>query len=750
MFTSVGEEELATLGGPVQSAEERTPHIARFGVFELNVRAAELLRQGTRLKTQEQPLRVLQYLVERAGELVTREDLQTHLWPDGTFVDFEHSLNTAIKKLRQTLGDDADNPRFIETVPRRGYRFIAPVEWVGMQMVKAALEPAASATAATHYATAIASTNRETPSRTKLWLALAVALVLVGALWMYSMRRSSHRTISAPISVKPLTSYPGTEDFGMLSPDGQQVAFVWDEGTNVGGHIYVKQVGSERPLQLTHGDKFADLAPTWSPDGKYIAFQRMALDLNIVDATADIIVMPALGGSERKVATVHMISNLAPCASPNMSWSPDGKTIAFMDRAPVEQNFAIFQLSLDTLERKQLTKAPVASLGDAFPAYSPDGKTLAFVRTTKESADVFSVPSDGGVALQLTSENHVTLMGLAWTQDGKSIVYGGFGIWIVPAEGGKSRQLFQTQTAGSPTIRGDKLVYTVCDWEENIWSAPLGGKQIHGGWRKEFASTHAEEGLRFSPDGNRVAFQSTRTDNFEIWVSDLDGSNPLRLTNYNGPLTGSPRWSPDGQTIAYDSRPDGNADVFVVSSNGGQPKQLTHDASDEVMPSFSHDGKRIYFSSDRTGSWNVYSMPVDGGAVTQVTTSGGFTALESPDGKYLYYAKGVAQPGLWVVPVEGGEEKEVIPNLQPTLYGYWVMVDDGIYFASYEQLSSQTPKSALNFYSFKTQKTTRITALPWPAFSGAPGLEISPDRKRIFVVMVQTHGADLKIADNVH
>jgi Tol biopolymer transport system component/DNA-binding winged helix-turn-helix (wHTH) protein len=737
---------LATLGGPVQSAEERTPHIARFEAFELNVRAAELLRQGTRLKTQEQPLRVLQYLVERAGELVTREDLQTHLWPDGTFVDFEHSLNTAIKKLRQTLGDNADNPRFIETVPRRGYRFIAPVEWVGMQMVKGAPEPMV--------ATNVAPPARTEPSRPRRRLlvggGLLAALVLVGSIWMWSMRKSSHPIISAPISVKPLTTYPGMEDFGMLSPDGQQVAFVWDEGTDSVGHIYVKQLGSERPLQLTHGDKIYDAAPTWSPDGKYIAFQRMEARPDIVDATADIMVMPALGGSERKVATVHMISNLAPCFSPNMSWSPDGKTIAFMDRAPDGQNFAIYQISLDTLERKQLTKAPVASLGDAYPAYSPDGKTLAFVRTTKESADVFSIPAAGGVALQLTRENHVTLMGIAWTQDGKSIVYGGFGMWIVPAEGGKSRQLLQTQTAGSPTIRGDKLVYSTYDFEENIWSAPLDGKQIRGGWRKEFASTHAEEGLRFSPDGKKVAFQSSRTDNFEIWVSDPDGSNPLRLTNYNGPLTGSPRWSPDGQTIAYDSRPDGNADIFMVSANGGQPIQLTHDASDEVMPSFSHDGKRVYFSSDRTGTWNVYSMPVGGGPATQVTTSGGFTAVESPDGKYLYYAKGVTQPGLWVVPVDGGEEKEVIANLEPTLYGYWVMVDDGIYFGAFEQFSSQTPKSALNFYSFKTQKTKRVATLPWSIFSGAPGLEISPDRKRVFVVMAQKHGSDLQIASNVY
>jgi len=536
----------------------------------------------------------------------------------------------------------------------------------------------------------------------------------------------------------------------MISPDGQQLAFAYAEDTNLVTHIFLKQLGTEKPLQLTRGDKVNDSAPTWSPDGKYIAFQRTVFQPDATDPLADIMVMPALGGSERKVTTIHMVSKLSPCFAPNMSWSPDGKTLAFMDLTADGKNFAIYQISMDSLERKQVTKPPVASFGDAFPAYSPDGKTIAFVRTTNVSADVFSIPTEGGVATQLTRENHVTLLGVAWTEDGQSIVYGGFGAWIIPAKGGQSRQLFPTPMASSPTIRGDKMVYSVWNYEENIWSAPLGGRQLRGGWRKEFASTHAEEGLRFSPDGKRVAFQSNRTNSFEIWVSDPDGSNPLQLTNYGGPLTGSPRWSPDGKTIVYDSRPHGNADVFMVSVDGGQPRQLTLDQSDEVMPSYSNDGKRIYFASDRTGTWNVYGMPASGGAATQITTGGGFTAVESPDGKYLYYAKGFAQSGLWRVPVEGGEEVEVLPELQPTLYGYWVMSDDGIYFASYEQYSAQTPKSALNFYSFKTRSTTKIATLPYSVFSGAPGLEISPDRKRVYMVMCQSHGADLNLAENIH
>lgn len=741
-------------------------------MFELNVSAAELLRQGSRLKVQEQPLRVLQYLAEHAGQLVTREELQSHLWPDGTFVDFEHSLNTAIKKLRQVLNDDADNPRFIETVPRRGWRFIAPVEWVGFQVVTpngAAAEGPARETAVVHPAS--------TPWKpgTLIAVTLIVVAIAVGV-WVWVGFRANTATASAPTSVTPLTTYPGSEADGMISPDGQKVVFAWDQG-EVGKerpyHIFVKQIGAESPLPLTSGDGFSDAAPTWSPDGAYIAFARTKLPLDLNDPTGEIMIMPALGGSVRTLTTVHLVSKLGSQSGanmgPNISWSPDGKDIVFSDRTPDGQHFAIFKLSMETLQRTQITDPPVSMMGDSFPAYSPDGKTLAFVRTTKESADVYSQPVSRGTPTRISNENHVVVIGLTWTADGKSLIYGGFGVWEVPAKGGKSVQLFPATMAGGPNVRGNRLVYSDILWEENIWSTSLEGirqrsasspgkksekelaaSDLAENWHKEFASTRAEEGLRFSPDGSRVAFQSTRTGNFEIWVSNPDGSNPVRLTTYNGPLTGSPRWSPDGKWITYDSRPDGNSDIFIVSPNGGLPKQLTHDATDEVMPSFSHDGQRIYFGWDRDGMWNIYSMPVTGGTPKQVTKNGGFTAVESPDGSYVYYAKGPAQPGLWRVPVDGGEEVEVIPDLQPSLYGYWVATKDGIYYAGYDQFTAEFTRSSLHFYSFKTGKSERVATLPLPIFCGAPGMEISPDGKKLYLVMIRNQGADLKLAENIH
>lgn len=730
--------------GSSRPGDAKSSRIAYFGQFEFHERAGELLRRGLKVKVQDQPLRVLLYLLENAGEIVTRDELRSHLWPDGTFVDFEHSLNTAIKKLRQVLGDDAENARFIETLPRRGYRFIAPVEWSDGTTPGIARPKVVEIPAAGH--------DRRSRSSYKT-LGIAVGLLALLAVATLLWRTGSAPTAPArSMSVTPLTTYPGNEEFGVLSPDGERLLFSWDENSTTSSHIYVKQLGTEEPLQLTKGKQF-DFAPIWSPDGRYIAFMR-GDNFMSPESMASLFVVPALGGAERQLTTVHVLSRLGPQQCPNIAWSPDGKTLAFSDRTAPGNNFGIFLLSLDTLERKQFTSAPETALGDSYPSFSPDGKTLAFIRTTKESADVFTVPVSGGTPTQITNEKHITLLGLAWTEDGKEIVYGGFGMWAVPAKGGASRTILPVRFASSISIHGNKLVFSQHEYEENIWKVGLAGAQARELPTKAFESTRADEGPRYSPDGKRVAFQSTRSGNYEIWVSDADGSRPLQLTKYEGPLTGSPRWSPDGQRIIYDSRPNGNADIFVINANGGNPQQLTTDRSDEVMPSYSRDGRWIYFASDRGGSWNVWKMPSIGGPATQVTKLGGFTPIESSDGKYIYYAKSFSDCGIWRVPVQGGAEEAVIDDLPPGMYGYWTLMKDGIYYVAAEYSASvdmpnmAPPVAILNFYSFSTRKKSKLISLQGSPFTGAPGLEITPDRKHALVVMAQGHGSDLEMVEN--
>src|SRR5262249_39617779 len=150
-----------------------------------------------------------------------------------------------------------------------------------------------------------------------------------------------------------------------------------------------------------------------------------------------------------------------------------------------------------------------------------------------------------------------------------------------------------------------------------------------------------------------------------LWVIDADGSHAMELFSRAGAASGDPCWSPDGQRIAFDSNAEGNADIYVIQANGGKPIRLTTDSADDDDPNWSRDGNWIYFASNRTGRPETWKVPTRGGEAVQVTRNGGGRALESPDRKSLYYTKGhiPTATGLWNMPVNGGEESRVLPSV---------------------------------------------------------------------------------------
>jgi Tol biopolymer transport system component len=246
---------------------------------------------------------------------------------------------------------------------------------------------------------------------------------------------------------------------------------------------------------------------------------------------------------------------------------------------------------------------------------------------------------------------------------------------------------------------------------------------------------------QYSPDGRRIVFASDRSGSTEIWVCESDGSNPLQLTSFGGPLAGTPRWSPDGRQIAFDARPGGRAAIYVVSVQGGRPRRLTTGASNDVTPSWSRDGKWIYFASDRTGSWQAWRMPAEGGQAVQVTKKGGLAAFESPDGKTLYYAKGQNAPGLWKLPVQGGEETPVLEQLGAGYWDYWAVMEDGIYFYD-------AGTKAFEFFSFATRKITRIAKPEKEPFRHNAGFSVSPDGRWILCSQIDQDMSNIMLVEN--
>ena len=714
---------------------DSSPRIIRFSTFEVNFHTGELRHHGQKVKLQEQPLQVLAALLERPGELVTREELRSKLWPADTFVDFDHSLNAAIKRLRDALGESAERPIFVETVARRGYRFIAPVNGSsGRSGIGIAAAPQVGKSS-----TWIRPWQRLSTTRNAIVGGLTVCAL---ALFFLYSRHSLSPKAPQPVVI-PVVTDVGEKYSPSLSPDGQHLAFAWIGGTGSHFSLYVKIVGTEESLRLTKLPSI-DFNPVWSPDGRYLAFCR------ILKGETGIYIIPASGGTERRLRQTlweeqelyEVIWNAG-----RLSWSPDGKSLAFSDRAsPTESASSISILSLDSLEAHKLT-SPQSSRRDFNPAFSPDGQTLAFFRVSKEVQSIYTVPVSGGEEQRLFSSAPYH-WGLAWAPDGRSIVFADAGwpvntgwLWRISLGGGEPERLQFGQEGVEPSIRGNRLVYVRQLANLNIWRRQLNSLLSVGSPDRFITSTKMESGPQFSPDGSKIAFESTRSGAYEVWMCRSDGSGLVQLTHFNS-VTGTPRWAPDGQQIAFDSRALGSADIFVTDSQGGSPRRLTTEPSKEVVPSWSRDGRWLYFASDRTGGWEVWKMPSTGGTSIQMTRHGGFAPFESPNGKFLYYAKGLTVPGLWRMPTNGGEEIEVVSSLEAGYWGYWAVVDDGIYYLD------TTAKPGIAFFDLTTRRTTRVFDLENRPARKAPGLAVSSDKRTILYTQLDALNSDIILVDN--
>ena len=307
---------------------------ARFDFFHVDLSSDELFRSGTLVPIQGQPLQVLRLLLQAEGKVVTREQLRAALWPQDTFVDFEHGVNTAVKKLRQALEDSAERPKFVETLPKIGYRFIAPVEWVPDEGRNDSLPRVVPIAPPGPKAVPNVPTSEEGSPATRWRLRFALlagGLLILAAIGTYLLWPRPH---SQPdiLTVVPFTTFPGFEIAPEFSPDGNEVVFSWFRyEKDYQFDLYIKQVGQEHVVQLTHHPAVF-LASAWSPDGRFIAFKREA-----EPEASGVYVISALGGSERKLASIKPFGGPEAIA---VNWSSDSKWVAFSEASsPARDSF---------------------------------------------------------------------------------------------------------------------------------------------------------------------------------------------------------------------------------------------------------------------------------------------------------------------------------------------------------------------------------------------------------------------------
>jgi len=719
-------------------AETRSsPRLVRFGIFEADLQTGELRKDGVKLKFSGQPFQVLAILLERAGDVVTREELQKRLWPD-TFVDVERNLNTAVNKIREVLGDSAESPRFIETLSRRGYRFIGT------------LEPPAQSQASAEQIHAQTSRRRWPKIAAGV---LAILVLVLGAIITYRWHRQQRPQEQEILTAVPFTALPGQATAPAFSPDGSRIAFAWNgdpaPGTK-GFDLYVKALGSETLLRLTrHPSEW--ISPAWSPDSTRIAFHRIA------GADTGIYVVPALGGPERKLRTTRTSeprrSESRDCArdwcpSSIISWSPDGKWIAF-NTVPGDEHAMMSLLSTETLEAERLPTG-ADCLEQAQPAFSHSGDHLAYwcSRTDGSSeAGLYSLALPNGKP-KMIEPFRAFPHGLTWSADDEKLIYShwntsSFELGEVTVANGSVRRLALEGSTLLPTVspKGDKLAYSSVSVSSNIWRRDL----LHPDAQavEPIPSSRRQYDAQYSPDGKRIVFASIRSGRQGVWISSDDGSNLVQLSNPNY-TSGSPQWSPDGSRIAFDSRPHDRWEIYVADVAERKPRKLITNLSGVIQPHWSRDGKWIYFRSEQLGRMGVYRCPAAGGdAVALSNDIDGVGAQESFDGKTVYFASHGDSSTLkkTALPGQPGRESAVdgLPRVRHP--GLWTLFQGGIYF-----VPAEAPRS-VRYYDFTSKQIRPIFEADKDFYSG---LSVSPDGRWILYSQESDVNGDIMLVNHFH
>lgn len=601
------------------------PRILRFGLFELDVDARELRKSGIRVKLHQQPFEILTMLLEQPGQVVTREELQKRLWPADTFVDFDLSLNSAVKKLRQALNDDSDNPRFIETLYRRGYRFIGPViarpqPRASEDLAHPSPRPLSPVLVLPEAASSPASVTFQRRPWWRSWILLLSALLVLSAAGIVLGFRPN-----APIRVlgyRQIT-HDGLPKFSTVT-DGERLYFT----EMADNHFLIAQVsanGGETAILPTPFTNIfiGDIAP----DGSAL----LAADFKGTAGPLGLWKLSLPAATPQRVGNISVLS---------ATWSPDSKQLAYA------VNRSLYIANPDASDPRQIISVNGEPTSLQF---SPDGRKFRFdlndLRTG--TSEIWEVNVDGTGLHAVLPWSNVPSNDCCgrWTRDGRYFVFQRFrdgvnNIWVLP-EGRRwfapKREAVQLTngplsfTSPLSSLDGRRIFAVGVNPRAEVVRYEAGAGFV------PYFENNSVTDLAFSPDGQWVAYVTIpeRT----VWRSRLNGSQPLQLSPTSMPA-GLPRWSPDGKQIVFMARTySTDYHAYLISANGGNMEELVRGAAAGFDPNWLPDGKSIVLTlndpSDRTDS-GISVVDVASRKATQIPGSTGyFSPRCSPDGKYI-------------------------------------------------------------------------------------------------------------------
>jgi DNA-binding winged helix-turn-helix (wHTH) protein/Tol biopolymer transport system component len=731
----------------------------RFDRYEVDLNRGELRKEGATVAIQEQPFQILRMLLQAEGEVVTRERLCEALWPKDTFVDFEHGINTAVKKLRQALEDSAERPRFVETLPRIGYRFMVPVEWTSSRPGLSLLSNVVSITPPeTPKSSPLGATKRRWELKASLIVAVLGAIAfafLVRTAFIGHFQDSrpnfSQRRLTANPHDAPLTS-------GVISPDGKYLAYSDPTG------LYLRNVDSGETISVPLPKDLDVMPESWFPDSLHLVVSHFD---DLEKKPPSLWQISIVGGTPRKLADVGLSARV----------SPDGSRIVFLKGKWDDEE--IWLIDTD----KNTTSKIVDGGGDHFGpiAWAPDGKRFACVRMPDRFSTV-------GLGMRIEVFDATTGKGetvlpdfrlgtaIAWP-DNRRLIYalqeappndGNFNLWWVHLDSrtgrpsGSATRITNDQTpiAGiSVTSDGKRIALLRREFQTDVYLAelPAQGKQLSP-LRRFTLDDRDDSPSAWTPDSKAVLFVSNRDGPNHIFRQSIDATHPDLLVGGKDNL-GPPQLTPDGLSALYlvfpsSGKPSDNSRLMRISLSGGSSQlaleepgignyECAHLPSTLCIYSRTDKGQQRFFAFDPTGGKGREVLA----AKRQSDDGPGSAWSLSPNGRYLASPKS-ANPyeasGLRILDLIGGTERDISLSELPLIMGMdWAPDSRSLWLGGYMGRSSGGTRSGLLRVDLMGKVRTVLEGSSMAIWFAIP----SPDGRRV-AVLAHTDNSNVSLLEN--
>ena len=676
-------------------------------------------KKGDIYKIEPRIMTALCYFLTNVNIVVSRDQLIEAVWQEKVFVS-DHSLTQLLGNLRKTLGDSSKHPKYIETIPKKGYRFIGNK----VEDLSRVLQPKVNNKPEQNFK------EKKFSKNTFIIVFLCLSL-LVAALWFLNNSISDNKSINSPVGkrdVSALTNFPGVERYPSASPDGKWLVFSW-ENHQKPSNLFLKSLHdkSTKPIQLTDSN-VKEMGPTWSPDSKNIAFVRITGENECAVIKLSI--------ATRKESFLTRCGN-SQFSGDTLAWAPDG-SIYFKsaDNSKTSSSIGIYKQGVtDAL----LPCRTMCQYEDMDISWSPSGKNFVVTRQISLTGqDLFLYSADLSVAEVRISFDEVQILGHSFSDDGKTLFYSTLKnsspeIWQYDIKSEKHTQISPNgEVAIYPSVwRGaNKLIFSKQDrifyiGQANINTLTPTISPLVQSYSSNFDPSYDE-------NSGHVAYTSDISGHSEVWISNLNGSEYKQVTESDyGAL--SPSWSKDGSKlvyILYDTKEKG---VIQWLDTTTQIVNIIDTSLTELWgPQFNHTQDAIFVSGKKDNKRYIWQISLDDNSIKKVSGQGAYIGKIDKNSGVLYYNK-ENKDGLWRFDVELEKDILMIPDLKPQNQSNWHPDEHYIYY-----LDNKNQKDNIMRFDINEKVTEHVSSLPKNSVAqyAAGGFSMRKENGNAFLIFV--------------